>query len=290
MTVTMVAPGGVAAAGGNIFLPDGTEVTVDANGRAVIPVQFVSEMVDGGWMPVAAPLIQQESIAAVTTVGAATLTAANIAAGVIARSGSTADFTDTTDTGTAIVAALSGAVTGQSFEFTIDNNTAFVETLAAGVGVTLAGLTKVPGNTWLRCLLRVTAPTTVTITGIAAGKNVSLHKNLYATDAGSTTTLAAAKVAGADNVVLRSSGGTAPTLTMPAGTDLIAAMPNWQIGSTYRLRVINNNSGQLTLANSTGVTLTGTLTLAQNTWRDFIMTMATATTVTGQAVGTGTDS
>jgi hypothetical protein len=169
MSVTMVVPAGIAAAGGSVFLPDGTKLVVDANGRASIPNQFVSEMLDAGWA------------------------------------------------------------------------------------------------TWV-------------------------PRNLYGTDDGTTKTLAAAKVTGAEQMVLRSGGGSTPTLTFPLATDLVAALPNTQVGFTYRLRVINNNSGTLTVANNTGVTLSGTLTLAQNTWRDFILTLGAGGLITGQAVGTGTDS
>ena len=169
MSVTMAAPSGSAQAGGFILLPDGTKATVDANGRATIPNEFISEMIDAGW-------------------------------------------------------------------------------------------------------------------------TVWTSKNKYGTDDGTTKTLAAAKVAGAGNVVLRSSGGSTPTLTFPLATDLVPALPNTQPGYSYRLRVINNNSGTATLAVNTGVTLTGTLTLAQNTWRDFIMTLNAGGLISGQAVGTGTDS
>ena len=65
-----------------------------------------------------------------------------------------------------------------------------------------------------------------------------------------------------------------------------------KIGSTYRLRVINRSSGNFawTMTTNTGWTLTGTMTIAQNTWRDFVVTLTSLTAATLQAVGVGTDS
>jgi len=71
----------------------------------------------------------------------------------------------TTDTGTAIVAAIPGAVTGTKFEIVIVNTAAFDVTLAPGVGVTMGAgqgkhiINNVSGS-WIGL---VTSPTTVTI-------------------------------------------------------------------------------------------------------------------------------
>lgn len=80
---------------------------------------------------------------ALATVGAGTWTGAQIATGIIARSGSTAAYTDTTDTAVNILTALKGnspsadIVSGTSFRLLVQNTVAFALTLAAGVGVTL---------------------------------------------------------------------------------------------------------------------------------------------------------
>lgn len=112
---------------------------------------------------------------AVATVGAATLTAASIVGGVITRSGSTAAFTDTTDTAAAIIAALVNPVVGQSWLFQITNTTAFAETLSAGSGVTLSGLSAViPPNATAQFVCTYTAAGAVTMLCTDIGTNNGL--------------------------------------------------------------------------------------------------------------------
>ena len=84
------------------------------------------------------------------------------------------------------------------------------------------------------------------------------------------------------------------TGTTDTAANIIAAIPVYQrgVGFSYKLRVINESSGAFdwTVAGGTGVTVTGTATVAQNTWREFLVTIATATTITMQSTGTGTNS
>jgi len=96
-------------------------------------------------------------------------------------------------------------------------------------------------------------------------------------------------VTGGREVFHISAGGATPTLTMPTATAIINAQ-GMKIGDSYKLRVINTNSGTATVAVGTGITATGTLTLATNTWRDFVMTMTAAGAMTMKQVGTGTTS
>lgn len=106
---------------------------------------------------------------AIATVGAGVLTAAALVSGVILRSGPTAAYIDTTDTATAIIAALGdSAVVGQSFDFSHVNGVAFACTVAAGVGVTLAGITANAASVvrTYRCTVTNIAVPAVTITGI----------------------------------------------------------------------------------------------------------------------------
>jgi hypothetical protein len=80
--------------------------------------------------------------------------------------------------------------------------------------------------------------------------------------------------------------------TTDTAVNIIAAIPQAQryVGFTYKACIINESSGAFawTVAGGTGVTVTGTATIAQNTWREFVVTIATVTTVTLQNVGTGT--
>lgn len=105
---------------------------------------------------------------AITTAGAGTLTAASIVAGAIMRSGPTAAYNDTTDTATAIVAALNDPAVGTSWDFTIVNGVAFAGTMVAGAGVTLAGVTANAASKGRIYRVNVTNVGTpaVTITGI----------------------------------------------------------------------------------------------------------------------------
>jgi len=108
-----------------------------------------------------------EVYANVATVGAGTLTAANLFNGLIYRTGPTAIFTDTTDAATTIV-LFTGTVVGSSFEFTYVNSVAFAATIAPGAGVTLAGNTPttVGASAVKKYLGVVTSATTVTLYGI----------------------------------------------------------------------------------------------------------------------------
>lgn len=82
-----------------------------------------------------------EVISANATVGAATWTGAQIATGVISRSGSVAGYTDTTDNAANILAALAGNAPaadvqpGTTFRLRVLNTVAFLLTFAAGTGV-----------------------------------------------------------------------------------------------------------------------------------------------------------
>lgn len=82
------------------------------------------------------------------------------------------------------------------------------------------------------------------------------------------------------------------TGTTDTAVNIIAAIPVAQryVGFTYKLRVINESSGAFawTVAGGTGVTVTGTATVAQDTWREFMVKIASTTTVTLQNIGTGT--
>lgn len=83
------------------------------------------------------------SAGAITTAGDGTWLGANIATGIIRRSGPAAGYTDTTDTSTNILAALAGNANatecqpGVTFRLLFQNTVAQAMTLAAGVGVAL---------------------------------------------------------------------------------------------------------------------------------------------------------
>ena len=119
----------------------------------------------------------------------------------------------------------------------------------------------------------------------------STATSVYNTNSTNTTQLlTAANITGANDVTLNMTGalGGAANATLPVCTAAAAAFPNLVAGQTFTLRVINSSSGAFawTLVTNTGWTLNGTMTVNQNTARDFIVTFNTTSTATIQSVGT----
>jgi len=116
----------------------------------------------------------------VSTVGAATLSAAAIYGRTILRTGAqTAAWTDTTDIATAIIAKFpAGAAVGSSFTLRYVNNSAgangFPATIAAGTGVTVTGATVVPPQSYIEYLVTWATATTVTMVAMGQGYFPSL--------------------------------------------------------------------------------------------------------------------
>lgn len=231
-----------------------------------------------------------EANTAITTVGDGTLTAAALLGGIITRSGSTAAYTDTTDTAALIQAAWTGGSVGSAFEFTILNTTAFAETIAAGSGVTLAGQVIVPANSTGRFLAKWTGTSTITITNISVARNGARPSTKLGTMNATTGSLAAGAITGADHVTLISSNATPGAQLVRTAAQMLADTPNGKVGEPWRFRVVNTGAGTFTLTADGGatVTLSGTMTVLQNTWRDFVATLNTPTTATITATGTGT--
>lgn len=90
-------------------------------------------------------------------------------------------------------------------------------------------------------------------------------------------TLTAANVTGAsDFVALRLTGNPAgaAALTLPTVAAVVAALPNPLAAQSYVLRIVNGaNSDTWTVTTATGWTLTGTMTIATGTWRDFNLSL-----------------
>lgn len=92
---------------------------------------------------------------------------------------------------------------------------------------------------------------------------------------GSSSTASAANFI---NGVYNFSGGSTYGLTTPTAAQLVAAIPNCEVGSAFVVRVYNANSGTFTLTAGSGVTVVGPTTAATAkciAW-DFIVTNATA--------------
>jgi len=115
-----------------------------------------------GAVPAFAPI-------SVTSGSGTTLSATALLDGIITRSGPSSPFSDATDTAANILGALP-ATTPNSFVrlVFIQNTTAFLQTITAGSGVTLAGDIVVPAKgTWIG-LIQKTSSSLVRITGLLA--------------------------------------------------------------------------------------------------------------------------
>jgi len=112
----------------------------------------------------------------------------------------------------------------------------------------------------------------------------------FTTGAITSTNFSVGHLTGADDIVYENTAATPGTLTTRTGAQMFADDPAARVGAGYKLRITNNQgTGTLTVAaNATGVTLTGTATIAINTWRDFVVTYTSATALVIQQVGSGT--
>ncbi|CAB3720143.1 hypothetical protein LMG22037_04693 [Paraburkholderia phenoliruptrix] len=122
-----------------------------------------------------------------------------------------------------------------------------------------------------------------------------LQEAIYNADAATASkTLSGAEMSGAAQVFLAFTGtfGAGGALTLPTVANLIASLPSVvqanPVGITWQLRVINVATTQtLTMTTNTGWTLAGTMTVSTTTFRDFVVTITSATTASLQAVGSG---
>lgn len=102
------------------------------------------------------------------------------------------------------------------------------------------------------------------------------------------TTAAAGDLTGALIVRAEYSAVGAANLTTRTAAQMIADAGNVQTNDSYALRIINTSGGTTTLVAGSGVTITGTATMATNTWREYNVTFTGASTMTFQNVGAGT--
>lgn len=122
------------------------------------------------------------------------------------------------------------------------------------------------------------------------------HTAYSANTATTATTLSALATAGTTDqntttAIVNMTGTLAAgaNLTLPTVVDL-DAIQNAQVGDSYILRIINSSSGAFswTVTTNTGWTLNGTMTVAQNTWREFFVNFTSTTTASLTTIGTGT--
>lgn len=125
--------------------------------------------------------------------------------------------------------------------------------------------------------------------GIWHASATPLPVSKYSTNSTSgAATAAAGELSGAQKVIALYSAVGAANLTTRTAAQMYADMGNIKPGDVYTVRVINSSGGTTTLAGGTGVTITGTATIASNTWREFLVTVTSASAITFQNIGTGT--
>ena len=240
---------------------------------------------------VASPAGEPPVATALTTVGAGTITAAGIVGGYTTRGGtqSGSAFTDTTATADLIIAALDNPGIGRAFEYVYVNGTDAVATVTGGTGVTVSGITIVPPLTVARFLVSYTAASTMTMVGIGlsayAGGPGALPAHKFTSISAGNGTFSAGDIEGAAFTVLATSGATA--MTTRTAAQMLAGISGAGIGTKFVLRVYNTNGGTLTITGGTGVTITGTATIATNVWREWLATFTSATALTLQNIGAG---
>jgi hypothetical protein len=111
----------------------------------------------------------------------------------------------------------------------------------------------------------------------------------FTTRAMSSSTANAGDLTGAKFVTIHNTGATPGNFTTRTAAQMIAD-GFYQVGDSYMLRIVNaQGTGAITLVAGDGnVTITGTATMAINSFRDFIVTITAAGTLTIQSSGTGT--
>ncbi len=233
---------------------------------------------------------------AISTVGAGTLTAAALVGGQIARTGPTGGFTDTTDTAANIVAALGGVFNaGETFVTRIKNATMYTETLAAGAGVTLPGTILVPQlsvGAYFGTVGGTAASPTVVFTHMST---VPLHAAAVIDDeqASALNTVGAGTVLAAGiNAGLITRGGTqtgAFTDTTDTITNILAGVSTLSnvVGSAVEFTYVNNTTYPATLAGGTDVAVSGQTVIPANSWVRYLVTYASATSITMVALASG---
>ena len=100
-------------------------------------------------------------------------------------------------------------------------------------------------------------------------------------------TAAAGDLTGAATCYFQTTGTTPGTYTTRTATLMYADDPDAYIGKTWTILVNNTSANTLTVSGGTGVTITGTATVAQNITRTYMATFTSATALTMQIVSVG---
>ena len=172
------------------------------------------------------------------------------------------------------------------------NYLAQVSTLSAATldGTEILGLFKADGN-----FLYHSTTVSAILAYDYATSPASVRSTYTALTNTTNATLTPAQVqpgrSGSIYVAMTGTAASPSALTLPTVAALVAALgTNFVAGMSWTLRVLNENADAdaWTLTTAAGWTLTGTMSVAQTTWRDFVFTLTSATAGTVQDAGGGT--
>lgn len=90
------------------------------------------------------------------------------------------------------------------------------------------------------------------------------------------------------NIILRDPNGGARADLFPTAALIIAALKNPQRGSNFRVCIRNTADAAetITMTTNTGLTLSGTMTIAQNNQKEFLVVVTSSTTCSIYSLGT----
>ena len=285
----------------NLGRPSGSTEVITVNNLATFvttaPTIIGGTIIGATIVPAPFAFIDTPSVASVGTV----LTGTAISGGYIIRSGPTAAFTDTTDTAANIISALNliGSVpVGFSSALTIKNNTNFVESLSAGSNVSFSGTLNANPSIAPNCeAFFLVTPASANSVGLALSAmgngTTGINQTQYTAISNTANTLlTSAQMAGGALTTINMTGalGSSASLSTATAASLLPSIPNVTIGTSYALRIINSSTGAFAwnLAANTGISISGTASISQNTWRDFYVTVNSASSVALQSIGVGT--
>lgn len=228
---------------------------------------------------------------AISTVGNGTLTAAGLVGGQIVRTGPVAAYTDTTDTAANIVAALPGLVAGETFFARVKNATAFTQTIAAGIGVTLPTTVIVPAFSIVTYVVTINSATAVTFTHLST-EAVTVGTNITAPAIGALTTVGAGTITAAlmiGGYTSRTGSTSAFTDTTDIAANIIAAQASIvnKIGTAFEYTYSNSTVAPATITGGIGVTVSGVTVVPANSWVKYLVTYTATATLTMVAVSQG---
>jgi hypothetical protein len=255
-----------------------------------------SVMLTGPFPSGVGTIIGQMSTATLTTAGAVTYTPEQLLGGLILRDPNGDDRSDVTPGAAQIIAALPQASVGNFFEFTMRNTADADETITitAGAGVTLSGTMTIPWNREKRFFCLVTGTGTVTI--YALGNQSGTGSLIGRTSVSTINTAGAATYTGAQllgGLILRDPNGADRSDLTPTGAQIAAALTDQGCGSnitglSFEFIIRNTASAAQTITVTAGanITLSGTMTIAQNNTRRFLCVMTGASNATIYSLGT----